>query len=967
MVAAQRRFGPSEFEDPAVCLANLQQQTTVSEFQASFEVIANTVPGLSFTLKRALFMAGLKPNIRRQVLIQRPQDVHAAFSLAKIYEDQHTDSNTGYKAHGQTTPHPPFTQNPSVSQSNSTKYPSTTSPLPIKRLSPEEIQRKREKGLCYSCDEKYVFGHRCKGKATLLYFDGTEDDPPPSESEEQTESPITDNVSNSFSEISLNALLGHHSPRSFRLTGTIFGTQVQVLIDGGSTHNFITHKMATYLGLVLQTLETFTVQVGNGEGLQCQAYCKEVPLVMQSHTFSVDLYSLELKGADIVLGVQWLSTLGPILTDYSQVLMTFDHQGNNIQLHGHRPDNPILISSAKLNKLMVTDAYTSCLMCFNCPHSSTPTSPQTHDTEPHHTVPDIQNLLSNYNDVFTIPNTLPPHRPHNHHINLLPNTQPVQVRPYRYPHFQKSEIEKLCQEMLSTGIIRPSQSPFSSLVLLVKNKDGTWRFYVDYRALNAITVRDQFPIPTVDELLDELHGATIFSKLDLRSGYHQIRMHSEDIHKTAFLTNHGHFEFMVLPFGLSNTPSTFHATMNDVFAPLLRRFVVIFFDDILVFSSTLQTHVTHLSQVLDILRKQQLYAKLSKCSFATSSIQFLGHIVSSDGVVPDPDKVIAVSEWPTPTTVTQIRAFLGLSGYYQKFIKGYAQTAFPISDLLTKGKFHWTEEANTTFMELKTCLTEAPILTLPDFQKQFIIETDSSGTGIGAVLLQDRKTLAYFSKKLFPRMQTQSTYIREMYAITSAVGKWRQYLLGSSFVIRTDHDSRAKERAQNGELHGEKTTINDKDGRRNEVVSNDSFQIPQGINAPNNSAATCIKASTHSAAQSQSRTLLKESHGEDVFRDEADPLGANHFPIKGFRTNAITPPQPDPSHTQAATSTVDHVADGRIWTGGSKPIERPTPHDFKLEDKLFSDGQESVADPDNGRPKRMTKPPAHLKDCLVLY
>ncbi|XP_061352879.1 uncharacterized mitochondrial protein AtMg00860-like, partial [Gastrolobium bilobum] len=209
-------------------------------------------------------------------------------------------------------------------------------------------------------------------------------------------------------------------------------------------------------------------------------------------------------------------------------------------------------------------------------------------------------------------------------------------------------------------------------------------------------------------------------------------------------------------------------TINDVFAPLLRRFVVIFFDDILVFSPTLQTHVTHLSQVLDILRKQQLYAKLSKCSFATSSIQFLGHIVSSDGVAPDPDKVIAVSEWPTPTTVTQVRAFLGLSGYYQKFIKGYAQTASPITDLLTKGKFHWTEEANTTFMELKTCLTEAPILTLPDFQKQFIIETDSSGTGIGAVLLQDRKEIAYFSKKLFPHMQTQSTYIREMYAITSA-------------------------------------------------------------------------------------------------------------------------------------------------------------------------------------------------------
>ncbi|XP_061351088.1 uncharacterized protein LOC133296155 [Gastrolobium bilobum] len=544
VVAAQRRFGPSEFEDPAVCLANLRQQTTVSEFQASFEVIASRVPGLSPTLKRALFVAGLKPNIRSQVLIQRPQDIHAAFSLAKLYEDQHTDSNTGYKAQRQWTPRPPFTPNTSANQSNTTKYPSTTSQLPIKRLSPEEMQRKREKGLCYSCDEKYVFGHKCKGKATLLYFDGIEDDPPPSDSEEQTESPITDKIPNSFSEISLNALFGHYSPRSFRLTGTIFGKQVQVLIDGGSTHNFITHKMATYLGLVLQTLEPFIVQVGNGEGLQCRAYCKEVPLVMQSHSFSVELYALELKGADIVLGVQWLSTLGPILTDYSQLLMTFDHQGNNIQLQGHRPDNPILISSAKLNKLMVTDAYTSCLMCFNRPHSAPPNTPQTHDTEPHHIV-DIQKLLSTYNDVFTIPNTLPPHRPYNHHINLLPNTKPIQVRPYRYPHFQKSEIEKLCHEMLSAGIIRPSQSPFSSLVLLVKKKDGTWRFCVDYRALNAITVKDQFPIPTVDELLDELHGVTIFSKLDLRSGYHQIRMHSEIMFK-ALLARSLYFSYLII-------------------------------------------------------------------------------------------------------------------------------------------------------------------------------------------------------------------------------------------------------------------------------------------------------------------------------------------------------------------------------------------------------------------------------------
>lgn len=242
---------------------------------------------------------------------------------------------------------------------------------------------------------------------------------------------------------------------------------------------------------------------------------------------------------------------------------------------------------------------------------------------------DLSVLLDSYDDVFQKPAGLPPSRAQDHSIHLTPRAQLVNVKPYRYPYFQKRIMEQLVTDMLKEGIIQPSTNPFSSLVLLVRKKDGTWRFCVDYRALNAITVRDQFPIPTIDELFDELHGVQFFSKLDLLSGYHQIKVKPEDVDKTAFRTHDGHYEFLVMPFGLTNAPSTFQATMNEVFRPHLRRFVLVFFDDILVYSASWSDHLKHLVVVLQLLRQHQLVAKCSKCLFGQSSVDYLGHILSA--------------------------------------------------------------------------------------------------------------------------------------------------------------------------------------------------------------------------------------------------------------------------------------------------------------------------------------------------
>lgn len=240
----------------------------------------------------------------------------------------------------------------------------------------------------------------------------------------------------------------------------------------------------------------------------------------------------------------------------------------------------------------------------------------------------ISSVIQQFSNVFVEPTTLPPRRNHDHHILLKANANPVSIRPYRYRFFQKNEIEKQVNDMLHNGLIQPSHSPFSSLVLLVKKKDRSWRFCINYRELNNMTIKDKFSIPLADDLMDELCGSSIYSKVDLKSGYHQIRMGEGDIYKTAFRTHLWHYEFRVMPFGLTSAPTTFQSLMNHVFKPYLRKFVLVFFDDILVNSSSINIHIIHLRKVLEILREKQLCDKLSKCSFGQPKVDYLGHIIS---------------------------------------------------------------------------------------------------------------------------------------------------------------------------------------------------------------------------------------------------------------------------------------------------------------------------------------------------
>ncbi|KAK1425082.1 hypothetical protein QVD17_20426 [Tagetes erecta] len=552
-----------------------------------------------------------------------------------------------------------------------------------------------------------------------------------------------------------------------------------VLFDTGASKSFVSRSFRPKIEIRSTRIEhPYTIEIANGTIMKVDETIKGCTLELDDCKFTIDLMTVELGGFDVVVGMDWLAENKAEIVCHKRLLKIPLHGGKTLIVYGEKPEQRVkLVSCAKAHRSLQRGcmAYLAYVMSSE------------KDERRIEEVP----VVSDFADVFPdeLPG-LPPHRQVEFRIDLVPGAAPIAKSPYRLAPSEMQELMVQLQDLTDKGFIRPSYSPWGAPVLFVKKKDGTMRMCIDYRDLNKVTIKNRYPLPRIDDLFDQLQGANYFSKIDLRSGYHQLRINEGDVPKTAFRTRYGHYEFLVMPFGLTNAPAVFMDLMNRVCKPYLDKFVIVFIDDILIYSKSKEDHEEHLRLMLGLLKEEKLYAKFSKCEFWMREVQFLGHIVSEKGIQVDPTKIEAVKRWEAPKTPTEIRQFLGLAGYYRRFIENFSKIARPLTTLTQKKiKFEWGEKQQKAFEMLKQKLCSAPILSLPDGTDDFTVYCDASHQGLGCVLMQRNKVIAYASRQLKEHEKNYTTHDLELGAVVFALKIWRHYLYGTKCVVYTDHKS----------------------------------------------------------------------------------------------------------------------------------------------------------------------------------
>jgi len=660
----------------------------------------------------------------------------------------------------------------------------------------------------------------------------------------------------------------HTKGLTFMFKGLFGGNRCTVLFDTGASTSFVDgawlQKAQEKNGNSMLSVQPLThsmgVKVANDEQVAVHKECSGTMLMQRNREgcqivfpkrlkqrgaqlkLSAKVLPNMLKGIDVIVGMDSLKDLGA----------KFDCASGKLELHGPSPETPaekqpkgkakhdVLCSVYKLQEaakagflspqqaarqiragssswlLLVQpeDMETLGLMAAGASDAKPEDTPGLVKRE------EIEKIKAEYKDVFAPITECPPKRADiDHTIKLVDGATPTFKRPYRMTREEELEVMKQIDDALKKGLIEPSVSPFGAPVLFVQKKDGTLRMCVDYRALNKITVRDRYPLPRIDDLLDKLHGCTVFSSLDLQSGYHQIRISDEDKPKTAMVTPFGQFQFKVLCFGLTNAPATFQRVMNKIFKDQIGKFVLVYLDDILVMSRTPEEHEQHLRIVLEVLRQEGLRAKLSKCEFNKPELHFLGHVIGKDGIAVDPAKIAVIEKWPVPKSLKELQAFLGLANYFRKFVEHFSTVVAPLTSLTGqpgKGQkkfakaINWSDLGNqvyeytekkpdgttvthkTTaldaFNEIKRRLVTAPVLAIPDLNKPFQVHTDASVVGTGGVLMQEGRVVAYTSSKFTPAEYNYTTGEQELLGLIRALQVWRCYLEGApNCELITDH------------------------------------------------------------------------------------------------------------------------------------------------------------------------------------
>ncbi|KAA0060066.1 DNA/RNA polymerases superfamily protein [Cucumis melo var. makuwa] len=527
------------------------------------------------------------------------------------------------------------------------------------------------------------------------------------------------------------------------ITGTILICNVpaDVLFDLGATHSFVSSIFLTKLNRMLEPLsEGLAIYTLVGDVLLVNEVLRNCEVLVEGISLLVDLLPLELQRLDVILGMDFLFAHYASMDCHRKEVVFRKPGFAEVVFRGLRKGvSRSLISVLKAEKLLRKGctAFLAHIVVV-----------QREKLKPED-VPVVKEFLDVFPDDLS---GLPPDREIEFTIELLPGTAPISQASYRMAPSKLKELKMQLQELVDQGYIRPSVSPWGAPVLFVKKKDGTLRLCIDYKQLNKVTIRNKYPLPRIDDLFDQLRGAALFSKIDLRSGYHQLKVRESDIAKTAFRTRYGHYEFRVMPFGLTNAPAVFMDLMNRIFHRYLDQFVIVFIDDILVYSVDRESHEEHLRIVLQTLREKQLYAKFSKCEFWLEQVVFLGHVVSAKGVSVDPQKVEEIVNWERPISATEVRSFLGLAGYYRHFIEDFSRLALPLTALTRKNvKFEWL--------------------------------------GLGCVLMQDGNVIAYASRQLKEHECNYPTHDLELAAVVLALKIWRHYLFGKKCHIFTDHKS----------------------------------------------------------------------------------------------------------------------------------------------------------------------------------
>ncbi|CAA7041521.1 unnamed protein product [Microthlaspi erraticum] len=638
---------------------------------------------------------------------------------------------------------------------------------------PEEDKRPKDQAkegrvvVCYGCNETGHYKDKCPHRQTT---GKRASEGPDSSAKRQAVTPRVYSIGDAATD-----------PSSSRpITGTLImgGVAAHVLFDSGASHCFVHPSLVGTGEFRKEPGEDHgMVQAASGQVMFTLGKIRNVSVMIGEVNMPADLVICAVKSYDVILEMDWLGKHKAHL-DCHRGRVWFETEKGKLKYQGVRPTAGSLIISAVQADRMIEKGCEAYLAAITTTEVGKDAS-----------LSEIP-VVSEFEDVFQALSGLPPDRSDPFTIELEPGTAPVSKASYRMAPAEMAELKKQLNDLMEKGFVRPSSSPWGAPVLFVKKKDGSFRLCIDYRGLNRVTVKNKYPLPRIDELLDQLRGATWFSKIDLASGYHQIPIAESDVRKTAFRTRYGHYEFVVMPFGLTNAPAAFMKLMNNVFRDCLDEFVIIFIDDILIYSKSPEEHTVHLSTVMKRLREHHLFAKLSKCSFWQREIGFLGHVVSDKGVSVDPEKIKSIAEWPRPRNASEIRSFLGLAGYYRRFVKGFASMASPMTRLT--GKDVWFElsaECEKCFGKLKDMLTSTPVLTIPRPDEPYTVYTDASKTGLGCVLMQHGSVIAYGSRQLRKHECNYPTHDLEMAAVVFALKIWKPYLYGAKVQVFTDHKS----------------------------------------------------------------------------------------------------------------------------------------------------------------------------------